>query len=73
MSEASFVKLPKQDTANTDELFRFIDKDSIESEKITAPRYSYWRSVFRVFFRKKINTVLIILFALLLLGAPMRT
>ena len=48
-----------------DDLFRFIDKDTIQSEKITAPRYSYWASVFRVFFRKKINIVLIGLFILL--------
>ena len=36
-----------------EELFSQIDHDSLESEKITAPRYSYWHSVFRVFFRKK--------------------
>ena len=54
---------------NQDNLFRFIDKDTIQSEKITAPRYSYWASVFRVFFRKKINIVLICVFLLLLLGA----
>lgn len=50
-------------------LFRFIDSDTIQSEKIIAPRYSYWASVFRVFFKKKINLVLIILFLLLILGA----
>ena len=50
-----------------DDLFRFIDKDTIQSEKITAPRYSYWASVFRVFFRKKVNIVLICLFVLLFL------
>ena len=37
-----------------EELFSFVDHDELESEKITAPRYSYWQSVFRVFFRKKI-------------------
>ncbi len=52
---------------NEDELFRFIDHDTIESEKIIAPRYSYWRSVFRVFFRKKSSWVMLILLALLLL------
>ena len=51
------------------ELFRFIDRDEISSEKITAPRYSYWRSVFRMFFKKKINIVMIILLVLLFLGA----
>ncbi len=48
-----------------DELFYFIDRDEIASEKITAPRYSYWKSVFRVFFRKKINIALIVLFILI--------
>ena len=37
------------------ELFAPMDHNDLESEKITAPRYSYWKSVFRVFFRKKIN------------------
>ena len=31
------------------ELFSRIDHSLLESERITAPRYSYWRSVFRVF------------------------
>ena len=44
-----------------DDLFRPIDRDEIASEKITAPRYSYWKSVFRVFFRKKINIFMIAL------------
>ena len=52
---------------NEDELFTFIEKDSFESEKIIAPRYSYWKSVFRVFFRKKSNWVMLILLAVLLL------
>ncbi len=51
------------------ELFTFIDNDSIQSERIIAPRYSYWASVFRVFFRKKINIVLIAVFVLLILSA----
>nr|MCR4676353.1 ABC transporter permease subunit [Sphaerochaetaceae bacterium] len=55
--------------AKEDELFTFVSNDSIESEKIIAPRYSYWRSVFRVFFKKKINWVLIGIFVLLFLGA----
>lgn len=48
-----------------EELFSQIDHDSLESEKITAPRYSYWHSVFRVFFRKKLNTVILILLAVI--------
>lgn len=42
-----------------EELFAFADHSDLESEKITAPRYSYWRSVFRVFFRKKTNIVIL--------------
>lgn len=50
-----------------DELFSFIDNSTLDSEKITAPRYSYWQSVFRVFFRKKINIVILSLLAVILL------
>ncbi len=50
-----------------DELFRFIDRDDIASERITAPRYSYWKSVFRVFFKKKINVFLIVAFLFIIL------
>ena len=49
-----------------EELFAHVDHSRQESEKITAPRYSYWRSVFRVFFRKRINIVILALFALIL-------
>ena len=38
-----------------EELFAHVDHSSLESEKITAPRYSYWRSVFRVFFRERFS------------------
>ena len=52
----------------TDEdLFSHVDHSALESEKITAPRYSYWRSVFRVFFRKKINLFILGVLAVLLL------
>lgn len=49
-----------------EELFAPVDINELESEKITAPRYSYWHSVFRVFFRKKINTIVLVLLAVLL-------
>ena len=48
-----------------DELFSFIDNSTLDSEKITAPRYSYWHSVFRVFFRKKINIVILAVLAVI--------
>ncbi len=46
------------------ELFARIDKDELASEKITAPRYSYWKSVFRVFFRNRVNIVVLVLLAI---------
>ncbi len=48
------------------ELFAPIDKDELASEKITAPRYSYWKSVFRVFFRNKVNIVVLSLLAVVI-------
>lgn len=50
-----------------EELFAPFDISTIDSEKITAPRYSYWRSVFRVFFRHKVNIILLSLLGLVLL------
>ncbi len=51
------------------ELFAPVDHNEAESEKITAPRYSYWRSVLRVFFRKKSNIIFISLLALVIIFA----
>ena len=50
-----------------EELFAHVENNGLEAEKITAPRYSYWRSVFRVFFRKKINIIILALLAVVLL------
>ena len=50
-----------------EELFSRVDHSDLETEKITAPRYSYWKSVFRVFFKKKINIIILALFAVILL------
>ncbi len=52
-----------------EELFSVVDHDELASERITAPRYSYWQSVFRVFFRKKINIVILALLALIIVFA----
>ena len=55
------------DTGLTDEeLFTLVPQDTAAVEKITAPRYSYWHSVLRVFFRKKSNIVILVLFALII-------
>jgi len=50
-------------TMSDEELFTLVDNNSLDSEKITAPRYSYWQSVFRVFFKKKINIIILTLLA----------
>lgn len=50
-----------------EELFSHVDNDVLDSEKITAPRYSYWQSVFRVFFKKRINIIILALLALVLI------
>ena len=49
----------KNISLSDEELFTLINNDELESEKITAPRYSYWKSVFRVFFRKKSNIIIL--------------
>lgn len=52
-----------------EELFSRVDNNSVDSEKITAPRYSYWKSVFRVFFSKNTNILFIALFAFVVIFA----
>lgn len=52
-----------------EELFSRVDNHSIDSEKITAPRYSYWHSVFRVFFRNKLNIFVLVVLAILIIFA----
>ena len=52
-----------------EELFAPIAHSDAESEKIAAPRYSYWKSVFRVFFRKKVNIIALALLLFVILFA----
>lgn len=49
-----------------EELFERVDHNDLESEKITAPRYSYWKSVLRVFFKNKVNIIILSLLILLI-------
>ena len=49
------------------ELFSPAQPDAAAVEHIAAPAYSYWRSVWRLFFGKKINVVLLLLLAVLLI------
>jgi len=55
--------------ASEEELFSNQDHSDLESEKITAPRYSYWKSVFRVFFKRKINIFFLSLLGLIIIVA----
>ena len=55
-----------------EQLFSFKDHSDLESEKITAPRYSYWQSVFRVFFRNKLNIFILALLVLVIAVASIR-
>lgn len=57
----------KEFQLSDEELFAPCDNGTADSERITAPRYSYWKSVLRVFFRKKINFFFIALLALVIL------
>ena len=41
--------------AKTAERFAFATFDVLQSERIAGPRYSYWKSVFQTFFRRKIS------------------
>lgn len=52
-----------------EELFARVDHNNVDSERIAAPKYSYWQSVFRVFFKKKINIFMLALLAVLILFA----
>lgn len=55
------------DTGLTDdELFTRVPQDTAAIEKITAPRRSYWQSVLEVFFRKKSNIIILVLFAIMI-------
>ena len=62
--ENNFIDLSELNLSD-EELFSVVDHDMLASEKITAPRYSYWKSVFRVFFKKRINIVILSLLVIL--------
>ena len=54
------------DQENTN-LFEFAAFDELESEHIAAPRYSYWKSVWRTFFKNKF-TVAVAVFLLFIIA-----
>lgn len=49
------------------DLFTFVGVDNQAAEHIDAPRYSYWRSVFRTFFSSKVAIFFLIVLLVLLL------
>lgn len=53
------IDLEEIKKANEDDLFYFVDNNTLMSERITAPKYSYWKSVFRIFFKKKTNWIIL--------------
>ncbi len=61
---------------NLNDLFTFAEFDEMESEHIAAPRYSYWKSVFRTFFRSKFTVAVAVVLLFVLCFAliqPMRS
>ena len=56
----------ESENKNTNDLFTFAEFDEMESEHIAAPRYSYWRSVFRTFFRSKFTVAVAVILLFLL-------
>lgn len=47
--------------------FEFVKVDDSASEHIAAPRYSYWRSVFRKFFSSKLAIVMLVISGIIIL------
>ena len=56
------------DTENLN-LFEFAAFDELESEHIAAPRYSYWKSVWRTFFKNKFTVAVSVIMVALVLFA----
>ena len=42
--------------------FQFVKRDDFASEVIDAPAYSYWKSVFRQFFKKRTTIIMLAVF-----------
>lgn len=59
----------KDENINLDDKFKLVELDSLAAEKIEAPRYSYWKSVWRKFTANKLAMGLLILLAAVFLLA----
>lgn len=54
-------------THTNDDKFKLVELDALAAEKIEAPSYSYWKSVWRKFSTSKLSIGLLLLLAVLLL------
>lgn len=45
--------------------FQFVKRDDFASEKIDTPAYSYWKSVFRQFLKKKTTVIMLVVLVLI--------
>ena len=52
---------------NHDDLFVPVQIDTLASEKIAAPMYSYWKSVMRKFFSSKVAIVMLVILTVVML------
>ncbi len=52
-----------------DDRFTFVKADATASERISAPQYSYWRSVFRKFFSSKLAIFMLVVATVVILTA----
>ena len=48
-------------------LFEFVKVDATASEHIAAPKYSYWKSVFRKFFASKVAIACLIISSIIII------
>ena len=62
-------ELDSESFVNEDELFVKVENNLLESEKIDAPAYSYWKSVLRCFFKNKVNIFVLALLMVIILLA----
>ncbi|MEI7667483.1 MAG: oligopeptide ABC transporter permease OppC [Erysipelotrichaceae bacterium] len=50
---------------NSNDKFKFVKIDEFASEHISAPHYSYWKSVFKHFFKSKLAIAMLIMAAII--------
>ena len=64
--QQAFQADDSQAHAVTDDLFTFVEQDLMASERVGYSNYSYWRSTFQVFFKKKVSVFLLTFLVVLL-------